>query len=537
MNNNNNKKRSGQQFSEFISDVSGGDSASTSVRRKLLHSFSNDEEEQMILFGIFDSSISNPSCSKLIACKSSDNFYDFADILCSKILSTIRSESVGYGINQHFWFFQIGTAVAEGTKLRTKWTHKICDEIDSHHKGKYYSNDEDNMQQLHASQMMRSFNLTEQHHCQFEYDLGTTTTIFMKVLSIGSLDGDKDSYPQMVDMSGPMTDAKRKFLLPLTADNVSAASSGFNVCSRIVTLSQRPVLLQQVASFSTPMEQQIDSLFPHFSNAVLKGKHLGFTLGLLNMIASVKDSIFCSMESGSHAENMFSNYVFRSMDEFFLISEQAWTPGQVDTQKYREEWICRHIAPADLGRPEQESYAHSKKASLYGPKTFFFRFGSTAERDDAIQSLHQLKGFSFASMFPRTFHFLSETCSEGRFRWFSYKEGVLRVCVGRSAGIESRECPVSNVLREWQGGAFTSFHELMCAVECSWVLPGDSATNLGDQWLEIDRDNGPKYPPSLYSPPVIFEATDVTVLRPFIGGNNCFIIYIFKLYVITAAFQ
>jgi len=53
---------------------------------------------------------------------------------------------------------------------------------------------------------------------------------------------------------------------------------------------------------------------------------------------------------------------------------------------------------------------------------------------------------------------------------------VLRVCVGRLKD-SGKDCPARNILREWYGG-FSSLHELMCAVEASWVSPDDCSVPL-----------------------------------------------------------
>lgn len=73
-----------------------------------------------------------------------------------------------------------------------------------------------------------------------------------------------------------------------------------------------------------------------------------------------------------------------------------------------------------------------------------------------------------------------------------------------------RECADERVLREWRGG-FTSFHELMCAVESSWVYPGEPSRPLaGNVTLPgVDDDVGPSDP----EPPALAREGEVVVMR------------------------
>jgi hypothetical protein len=56
-------------------------------------------------------------------------------------------------------------------------------------------------------------------------------------------------------------------------------------------------------------------------------------------------------------------------------------------------------------------------------------------------------------MFPRT----HKQLKSDRFRWASFKGGILRVCVGRAN--RSQQCKVSQICREWRC-KFTSLHEV-----------------------------------------------------------------------------
>jgi hypothetical protein len=111
-------------------------------------------------------------------------------------------------------------------------------------------------------------------------------------------------------------------------------------------------------------------------------------------------------------------------------------------------------------------------------------------------------------VFPKTFAMMKS----GKFRWFRYTKGILRVIVGRGKGEGSRECEPKQVLRTWKYD-FKSFYEMLCAVEASWVWNGRELT-ADDVLPEYDSDLGPSMP--LPKEPTCFgEEDDVVVV------SNC----------------
>lgn len=84
----------------------------------------------------------------------------------------------------------------------------------------------------------------------------------------------------------------------------------------------------------------------------------------------------------------------------------------------------------------------------------------------------------------------------------------MRVLVGRGTGHFRRDYEPDQIIRIWNK-AFSTFHELMCAVEASWVMPGspekvlDACVELED--FDFDLDLGPSRPPPKQCPTIAEE--------------------------------
>jgi hypothetical protein len=103
----------------------------------------------------------------------------------------------------------------------------------------------------------------------------------------------------------------------------------------------------------------------------------------------------------------------------------------------------------------------------------FFEPPNVVYKDKAEESS---TAFKFHQVFPKT----AEQLTSGRFRYFRYdpKLGVLKVVVGPSVDVEDHNARPDQVLRTWNK-KFKSFHELLCAVEASWIHP-QTKEPLGD---------------------------------------------------------
>lgn len=93
----------------------------------------------------------------------------------------------------------------------------------------------------------------------------------------------------------------------------------------------------------------------------------------------------------------------------------------------------------------------------------------------------------------------------------------MRVLVGRAVGADFREFEASQILRTWKM-KFESFHDLMCAVEASWVVPGTKEPLEADAVLEeFDLNLGPSHPGPC-KPPILGKEEDAVVISP--GGDK-----------------
>ena len=354
----------------------------------------------------------------------------------------MRSEDCGgNGVDEHLWSFRKAKAPLQSS---VSWQS--------------VSNGASSFSAEYKNTVIRKMDLQEGDLMKFTYDFGSTTCVYFKVFAIGEVEGLIDEYPKKYsfDISNPasLTCIQNRILHgPLTAESLRLSAKGFNFGARFVSLLERQTILESVPAYGVIKKLRLDSRFPHFSKAVIRGgvNHI-FSMGLSSVLTREDDSTFAKIANNQ----FFANMTFQSLNEFLSISEKAYNPNTNSPA-----WFMKCVYPANLSANEEENYnKYARKIKTRGPEVIFHRY-SEREKKMAIASLKRLQ-FDFAKLFPRT----SSQLTSGRFRWFSYKGGTLRVCVGRADA--SGDCPVEHILREWQGGPFESFHDLMCAVESSW---------------------------------------------------------------------
>ena len=272
--------------------------------------------------------------------------------------------------------------------------------------------------------------------------------------------------------------------------------------------------LEAVPAFHLTKEKQIDASYPFFSDAFIgrlvplledtaeNAEYIerlyemygetatgAATLGLSSRIRRKEDTTFCSMEcSNGTSDLLFAPEPFTDINEFLKVAERAWTPRDPNTDpdriwEYRYDWLSRFVFPAGPNGdvPYQWFLKQSQSEEMqYCSKMLLFRLTPSE-----ASTKHS---FDFAKVFPKT----HANLTSGKFRWFKYNKGVLRVLVGRGVGHDGRGLSPGQVLRKWER-KFQSFHELLCAVEASWVLKGtdiQAKTILAD----FDSDLGPSNP-------------------------------------------
>ena len=297
--------------------------------------------------------------------------------------------------------------------------------------------------------------------------------------------------------------------------------------------------LEAVPAFHLPPEKQIDAYYPNLSKAFLcqfvpiyhyektdcpacldPANAIGSAcLGLSERITTDDDTEFCFMENATCSKDLFfCSPPFEDMNEFFAVAEQAWSPRYQDNDPdcldfYNYNDIFRHVFPADpkwdkayhvlLKHQQEENYAQEN--------SFKFLVFRKPPKDDETSSIDDGDSgrFDFAKVFPKT----NAQLTSGKFRWFMYKNNILRVLVGRTRGNVEREFEAEQILRTWRR-PFATFHELLCAVEASWShnylnIEFDENTTLP----AFDADLGPSKPVPR-DPPCLGDEGDAVVIFP-----------------------
>mmetsp|Transcript_10166 Transcript_10166/g.25883 ORF Transcript_10166/g.25883 Transcript_10166/m.25883 type:complete len:972 (-) Transcript_10166:192-3107(-) len=424
----------------------------------------------------------------------SHKLWDLAVLVCEKVLHKLRRGDSD--VYEHLWTFRAGREVkAQGGKPSVKWL-----------KGAYEGPHADMpmceeavMQTERRSTKLSAprLKLAVGSILEFAYDQGSTSVVWLRCAAVeprSAVDATDNELPR----------ALRPPLAPHAVPADCAAQ-----------------LIAGCPAAFAPAELRLDNLFPNFARAFMdKDTYVRASLGLSNISTGEDDATFSFVED--HATDaMMAGTPFKDMDEFLSIAEKAWAVKcPPDT---RAGWFSRLVAPCEMGEDaeqrweEMQRYYKEEPMAKYGPAQRFFRF-SPEEKAEAIEALRQ-KGFSFAKMFPKT----AAQFASGRFRWVLHVDGLLRVVAGRGTGKLHRGAPPAAVLREWEpNDAISGMHELMAAVECSWVKPGStwdtSRAELGDEALPLDlADAGPIRPKP---PPWLSRAKDARVLRPKPAGQG-----------------
>ena len=279
--------------------------------------------------------------------------------------------------------------------------------------------------------------------------------------------------------------------------------------------------LKAVPAYQLPVDKHVDSFFPHASKAFLgyyvpvftgtdpnEGVDIGenkkvmgcLTFGLSAKISSEEDTVYVSMEDRTSSSDVLFCPSPIESNELLQVVDKAWEPRNRndDTDGLRHiryDYINRWVVAADNDVGYERISKMIKDDAGFGSKMLLFRLAK-----DRKQS-----GFQFEKVFPKTYAQLQS----GKFRWFQYKKGVLRVVVGRGIGQDSRQCETKQILRTWQYD-FKSFHEMLCAVEASWVWEGKELT--ADFVIdEFDTNLGPSNPlPN--EPPCFGKEEDAIVI-------------------------
>ncbi|KAL7496173.1 hypothetical protein ACHAWT_004441 [Skeletonema menzelii] len=428
-----------------------------------------------------------------IVASSSHTFYDVMNKLCNSAIKNRREYD--HGINEHLWNMKIMSMdeamnpPSPDERLMRMLEHDddsdgSDDSMDDNEekyrgnvtiqcpaeaeRGGYEDFDDPDAQIMNSDIKLNSGVLPEGYILAVTYDYGTTTLLYLKVLKIRS----------------------------------TAVQSLLEYFSMEANTAQMVADLKAVPAYNLPLEQQIDCHFPYASKAFLgyylplfkskTSKDIGverrvmgsITLGLLSKITTEVDTVFCTMEDRNSTQDLLFCPGVLDLNELMEVVNKAWEPRDRKNdpdglEQFRYDWISRWV----VGANDDAEYKRIKESieddTGFGAKRLLFRL----DKDGKSTS-----SFEFEKLFPKTFAMMKS----GKFRWFRYKKGVLRVIVGRGKGEGSRECEPKQVLRTWKYD-FKSFHEMLCAVEASWVWKGRELT-AEDVLPEHDSDLGPSMP-------------------------------------------
>ncbi|KAL7539548.1 hypothetical protein ACHAXR_010592, partial [Thalassiosira sp. AJA248-18] len=434
-----------------------------------------------------------------ITATSSHSFHDVMNKLCETAIKNRREYD--HAIHEHLWNMKIISMedamnpwAAEERLMdddsdedmssdgsddedEKKYTGNIIIQCpDEEMRGGYEDFDDPEAHVLGSKTKLSNSLLPQGKVIKVTYDYGTTTMLYLKVLSV-----------------------KAKAVQSLLQYFSLEADSATNIED-----------LKAVPAYQLPKEKQVDSYFPFASKAFLgyyvpiftgenDGSDAGqnrkvmgsLTLGLSAKLRSEEDIVFCTMEDRTQSRDILFCPGAIEPNELIQVIDKAWEPRDksADTDgldRYRYDWINRWVVAADNDEEYERISDMFESDSGYGSKNLLFRLARDRKRS----------GFEFEKAFPKTYAMLR--C--GKFRWFQYKKGVLRVIVGRGVGHDSRQCESKQILRTWNH-EFKSFHEILCAVEASWVWKGQEL-KANAVLPEFDTDLGPsralpKEPPSL----------------------------------------
>ena len=429
----------------------------------------------------------------------STSLSQLATLLCDRVVQAIRPED--YAAYAHMWTFTVGKAEVLG---RTKWDSR------SRYVSSYgdYAEPDDRDPATRLTQLR----LSDRSRLLLEYDMGDTCRVAMKVLRTD--------------------EAARGDNLPRWTPAVSHVNEVLRGTEKWRTL------MEAVPAYRSPA--RIDEAYPKLAALVMRSGKGGnedededegededehedefecehapameFLLGLSAMECREDDATFLAVGTVEN-DLLYAPVAFESIDELLTTADSAIRPDAT-LQSIRAGWVTHFLFPASLPSDVEERVELSKtQRDDFGPARRYHRMEPVAAArlsaaDTGAPTPDSPPRFSFAEAFPRT----NAQLTSGRFRWFKYEplRMLLTVCVGRGRGADRRQ--PQHVCRAWKA-KFDSLHELLCAVEASWVRPDDATLELSGAALVIDDDAGPRCP-TAPSPPMLAGLEAASVLRP-----------------------
>ena len=313
--------------------------------------------------------------------------------------------------------------------------------------------------------------LSKEMVVHFTYDYGSTSNLYLKVMDVAPIGTNQKMDANANEADTRDIEAVPAFHLP-TEKRIDAVFPNFS----------RAFLGRYVPLFEETKENQNLNKFygTHNAECVMRSS----SLGLSSRIRSEQDTVFSTIENSTGTQDVFfAGEPFTDLDEFLLVAERAWSPRDRTNdpdrvENFRYECISRFVFPAG---PEGDVPYDRCTMDLGEGNGFLFSRLTNEEKSDK-------PSFRFAEVFPKT----HSNLTSGKFRWIKYSKGVLRILVGRGKDRDGRGFARHQVLRKWDR-KFESLHELLCAVEASWVYDGSEL--LADTVIkDVDDDLSPSDP-------------------------------------------
>ena len=417
----------------------------------------------------------------------SSTLKQLAETLCDHAVRELRPRDCN--VDAHMWTFIIGSAEVNG---RTKWATR----------GRYtscfhdFSDDGDRS----PATRLRSLQLSNRSRLRFEYDMGDTAQVAMKVLNAGEPTR-SEGLPRWMPATSQANEVLRgsEEWRRLMA-SVPAHSASARIDSAYPRLAKLILRMSNEADAGAEWDDDGEG-------GEERAPAADFLLGLSAMETRADDATFLAVGT-SDCDLLHAPVAFASVEELLKTADDALAPDP-SLRPYRAGWTSHLLFPAAM-EPEAEETYNRLRADVgregLGPVQRVHRMGAAAAESlggggsggsAAAPVSRRRRGttvstsaFSFAQAFPRT----NEQLTSGRFRWFKYEPArrALTVCVGRGGGVDRRT--PQHICRAWKA-QFDSLHELLCAVEASWVHPDRRQVELGSTALDvIDEDNGPRCP-------------------------------------------
>jgi len=436
-----------------------------------------------------------------ITANTSHSFLDLMTKLCDTAIKTRREVDGDHGIDQHCWNMEISSLEMMMKRANPDYSSDFDDDDDFDDDFDDDDDDDDNseigrnshrpilvpcpMEEEYASRnefgdyskvikskkkLSSALGTGQEEVIKVEYDNGNTTTLYLKVIrskptGVQSL---IEYFTTESDLEAQIKDIQSTPAYNLRKEDQLDAH--FPFLSNVVLGKYVPIII--------PKDGQED---PHgYSNRNITGC---VSMGKVSCITTEKETHCFTIEGRSMNVDMMYCPHQMEPNELLSLSEEAWTPRHEDKdtdqlKNFRYESICRYLIPKDDDELYESMEKCIKNDNGFGPKMLLFRAAKDGKKS----------AFDFQKVFPITYGMFTNN----KFRWFQYKKDILRIIVGRGSGPNFRNYQSNQVLKIWKH-KFESFHEILCAVEASWVYKGEQIN--ADTFLsDFDADLSPSNP-------------------------------------------